>query len=577
MAFVRRLSRFLRERRCARRRQRRQAARERLTPGLGVTRLEERVVLSVTAGFDATTPDQLNVEITGDDSATITRTVATDEQPSHIEVRDGDGNLVFSQPFDTVGSIQVTGDEGDQSVTLGLGTDLSDTVEILGGAFTFNGLTATLTGIEQAVVETGDGADSIDVTPGADLPYQITLDAGVPSAGDPNGSDKVTFFGTTGNDDFLLTGNTVAYSGTEFSLAGVEAVTIDASQGGSDSVTVRQDFHGSTIGVETELALLGDGSGDDLIVESVGDNDQQVSIAGDQIHVEEQDGTGNLRLTHDGFNSITVTTGPGNDTVSVESLHANFDGDLSIATGAGNDLLTLDFSGDGSIPNAVNFDAGGDPADRLVIEDAGLSDLSVAHRFANETDGLILVEHNAGDFAQRQIHYTGVASIDDLLAVQGRIFEFTAGDESIILDETCGLMRIDSTLGASVTFATPTEKLAILTEANGGSGDDLIEIAGLTPGFGASLEIEAGTGDHARIAGPLAICGNGSLAVAAEDVTVDFSVNVTGSGDVTLDATRDIRVNAPISTAGGRSISGPKATSAATPRQPSQAAAATSS
>ncbi|MEX0716717.1 MAG: autotransporter-associated beta strand repeat-containing protein [Planctomycetaceae bacterium] len=548
MGFIQRLTGVVREHRAARRRHARRAARERLFPSLGIARLEERVVLSVTAGFDAVTPDQFNVEISGDDSATIAR--VDDGGTEKIRVTDGLGDVVAEVDAALVASIQVTGSDDAQAVDLLLGTDAVDVAEVSAGEVTLNGLTTTFTGIERIAIRTGDGDDAFTVDSTGGLPPEILLDGGTDSSG-----DRVTFFGTTGDDDFLLTGNTVAHARTIFSLEGVEIVTVDATQGGNDAVTVRQDFEPSASGGPAGITLLSDGVGDELSVESVGSNDQHATVAGDEIRMLEQDGPPrDLRVTHDGFSDIAVKTGDGDDDVLVEGLAASFNGSLTVETGAGDDTLTLDFSAGGEVPHTIDYLAGGNAGDRLVAEDIGVPELTITHRFENATDGRSTVEHNADAFSPIELRYTGVAAIDDLLEVDDRVFEFTAGSETIALDDDpdaiAGRMTIGSTLAVGVTFAVPNQSLAIFTEEHGGSGDDVIEIFGLDPTFAATLEIEAGDGDLVKVAGPIAILGTGRLLVAAEDIVVEHAVT-TNTGEIALDATRDLLVDAAIATSGG--------------------------
>ena len=80
---------------------------DRLTQ-LGLTRLEDHVVLSVNAGFDVVNTDQLNIDINAD-----TAIVTTDG--ANITVNDGTTD-VFTNTVGNINAIRVTGTGGVEEV-----------------------------------------------------------------------------------------------------------------------------------------------------------------------------------------------------------------------------------------------------------------------------------------------------------------------------------------------------------------------------------------------------------------------------------------------------------------------------
>ncbi|MGZ0173411.1 MAG: cadherin domain-containing protein, partial [Planctomycetales bacterium] len=97
----------------------------------------------------------------------------------------------------------------------------------------------------------------------AGLPTEVThilIDTRQPTA-----SDSLTILDTDSDDTFRLIGNTVTHFvddvlTTRIELAGVEELKLDLSQGGTDTVSVNQDFSGSA----RDIIVTGDTS-DDLI------------------------------------------------------------------------------------------------------------------------------------------------------------------------------------------------------------------------------------------------------------------------------------------------------------------------
>ena len=150
---------------------------------------------------------------------------------------------------------------------------------------------------------------------------------------------------------------------------------------------------------------------------------------------------------------------------------------IGITGGTDRDALTIDYSG-GFIDVPTAYD-GGDPTaapgDSLRLQ--GATAASVTHTFDNESSGSVLVDINGTQ--SNTITYTGLEPIVDNLSATDRVFTFNGGAETITISDDAaaadGANRIDSTLGESVDFASPTNSITI----NAGTGNDTINLQGL--------------------------------------------------------------------------------------------------
>ncbi|MFG0253689.1 MAG: hypothetical protein ACF787_01110, partial [Rhodopirellula sp. JB053] len=167
---------------------------------------------------------------------------------------------------------------------------------------------------------------------------------------------------------------------------------------------------------------------------------------------------------------------------------------LRVVGSDADDTLRVDFSG-GLIGAPITFEGrgqttqSGDAIELIGGDIDGVSADTIEHQFINENDGSIAI-HTAT--ASSTIGYTGLEPVIDNLNAVNRVFTFTGGDETITLsdDGVAGnnVNRIDSTLGESVVFVSPTNSLTV----NAGSGIDQINVTTLDTNYAASLVIDGG-------------------------------------------------------------------------------------
>jgi len=195
--------------------------------------------------------------------------------------------------------------------------------------------------------------------------------------------------------------------------------------------------------------------------------------------------------------------------------------------GDGDDALTVNYAASGGFfAQLVTFHGGGQAprtkvGDQLVL--VGGPFASVTHTFLNATDGNVAIDGTT------RIVYTGLEPITDNLNPADRVFTFTGGTETIELRDANGAnMTIDSTLGESVTFPTPTGSLTI----HAGTGDDLVRIWSVDRSFGGSLTINGDEGaDSVEIRTDITFDPDKNLTVNVDDTVVIFTeVNLITSG-----------------------------------------------
>jgi hypothetical protein len=198
-------------------------------------------------------------------------------------------------------------------------------------------------------------------------------------------------------------------------------------------------------------------------------------------------------------------------------------------TGEGDDNLTVDFSL-GNFDKAISYDGGAQTtADSLTLS-GGPTFASVAHTLASASAGTIDVAGNA------QISYSGLEPVTDNLSATDRVFTFTGGAETITLTDAAGAntTMIDSTLGESVTFATPSSSLTI----NAGTGDDTLSIQAVDPNFSTnSVDLTInGDGGNDAINFEVANTQIGGGALAANGETINNTAHLIATGGITFTA-----------------------------------------
>jgi hypothetical protein len=179
---------------------------------------------------------------------------------------------------------------------------------------------------------------------------------------------------------------------------------------------------------------------------------------------------------------------------------------ITIQGSLDDDILIADFkSGEPVAGLEILFEAGDGGNDALTLQSEG-SFSDVTHHFSE--DGLHRIDLASGAGSSTVAH-SGVESIDDRLVAANRVFQFTAGDEQIVLDDAgqadddlSGLIATNLATGdLNVTFASPLDSLTITT-ATSDNGPDTVELAGLDENFDADLTIIGSEKDVLIVLGP---------------------------------------------------------------------------
>ncbi|GHC64426.1 HYR domain-containing protein [Ulvibacter litoralis] len=255
----------------------------------------------------------------------------------------------------------------------------------------------------------------------------------------------------------------------------------------------------------------------------------------------------NYRIS-DANNDIFAGLGTTQDGDEILVPIASVTGDIQVNTLAGDDVLTVDFSG-GNFTDSINYNGGtqtiGDAMSLTGVSPGGEFS-TVIHTFVTENNGSINIAGN------NTITYTGLEPIIDNLDVANRIFNFTGGAETITLDAGGTLdNQIDSTLGESVDFNNPTNSLTINTEVGGGPGADNINIEGVGAGFDANLTVNSGNDDTVNfLLNPTAI-DSGDLTVTTGILNISQDISTTGNIDLTSERNTIVNNNATVSITDG--------------------------
>ena len=298
--------------------------------------------------------------------------------------------------------------------------------------------------------------------------------------------------------------------------------------------------------------------GDDLLIadSSGGDTDNQFKLSTD----------GTSLFVHDANNLLTtaILGADGNGTNTVTIPLTAFSGGIVVNALAGNDTLTVDFSGGNPIPQGgLSFHGGnptsGPPGDALVLDTGTWSGSfhTITHTFLNESDGGISLDLDGSDGDPAStISYTGLEPVGDNLDAAHRVFTFNVGAETItlqdIVDAGGNQMQIDSSVGGeTVQFANPSGSLTI----NAGSGNDVVVVASVDSAYGASLIINGdGGNDAVNLNADITFASgnfldvdlaNDASAGDVDSITVGASANLklSGSGGATLKASQNVALS----------------------------------
>ena len=403
--------------------------------------------------------------------------------------------------------------------------DLTGTLDLTGGpalALSDLGSTGIAVGDVYTLID-NDGSDAIAGTFGG-----LTIDGAAVTDGDLA-------------DGSLDEGDTFAFAGRDFTASYVG--------GDGNDFTLTAVVAGPTVTV--------DGDGNLRIADAAGADDR-LTIA-----LEAAGGSG-------GSDVVLTQTDGGAEVARVAA--ATVTGGIFVDLAAGDDTLTVDASLllGGYAVDYEGGDQGSGGGDALALTDAAGTTAfdTITHTFVDANSGSVAFALSGATLGS--VTYAGLEPIADDLNAADRRFVFTGGAETITLEDVNaggsggadGFMRIDSTLGESVTFLNPTAGLTI----DAGSGDDTVTIASVDGAYRASLTIAGGDGDDAvnlfagLTLGSAAAGNAGDLTATGEAILVTRSIDTTaatangGTGDVTLTAGRTITVSssaAAITTADG--------------------------
>ena len=349
-------------------------------------------------------------------------------------------------------------------------------------------------GVTTLNVNTFDGADVVNVA--AHSTTAINLDGG----------DPTTF----------ADGDTLHFETSDVTLAASRS-GISLSRAGQAVVFIQNFEDVSLVGI---ITFTGAGQ-DDTLALTASDSD-----------------TATYRFETDG---VLIATGTLNDVTSLQ-----FDGQ------SGDDLLVINnpavglfepsngmvFHGGTGGEGTSGFNPTGDALQLL-----GGTATTVEHVFSNSHDGAVFY-HSAATAA---IIYTGLEPILDTMASLNRLFTFNGGAETITVTDsgTAGQSTISSTASESVTFAHPTTSLTI----SAGTGNDTVNINGSGSGFVAAIVINGDTGfDTINLNSNLSLGdatpGNtGNLTVTAEAIHVTADIATSGTGAISLIASRNVSLS----------------------------------
>ncbi|MFI4852668.1 MAG: hypothetical protein ACIAZJ_26450, partial [Gimesia chilikensis] len=337
------------------------------------------------------------------------------------------------------------------------------------------------TTLENITLTTGTAADDITVTPSTDTSINIV-------GGDPvmSPGDSLTYLTPVGANASLSPDG--ADGGTISATGGYQGVTFD-------------EIESLTLADNPVLNLVGTSGHDTLIITATNSNSGTYQLNGGPIV---------------SFANITDLT---------------FDGLAS------DDRLVINNPTGGVFDpvNGIIFNGGdGNETNGDSLEILGGMTERVEHEFVNDSDGSIYFDSEM----TATVVYTGLEPIIDTIEAEWRIFQYSDSAETVtVTDAGSGLTSIDSTAGEMVTFAAPTEVLAIFT----GDGDDTLNIDSLAADYGAQLVIygEGGTNDTVNVNSVLSIGESHRIVFAVEAVNLNGGSITSGgsqsySGDVTL-------------------------------------------
>ncbi|WP_197231984.1 dockerin type I domain-containing protein [Novipirellula artificiosorum] len=495
----------------------------------------------ITVGEDVVSASG-SISLTATDSAgfgndlTVQPSVMVQASTGSVTLRAGD-DLMLSDGSTVSGNVvSLQSDFGDADV--GVGT----TVSILG--------TITSTVGPAMADAVGNDDDLIILNPGAGQSSDaITLNGRAGNdrynisfgrlAGDVNiadtvsGNDQANLFGTTADETFnidgqnggtienVTVGETVVYASTLESLtliAGDGNDTFTGSAGADSGVepsfsTLITLDGGNPVGTPPDDLMILDPLGNAFLptvdtIQVDGDSNGSVGEATDfriltflSLEQAVDLNSANVSIVGTADDDILTVNATSSDSGTVQLTSGGVAGPIFSFSGAN----SLSFSGlDGDDVLRINNPVAGlfDPADGISffggaqvngdsLEVLGGAASIVEHVFLNDHDGSIFYD---GEVTPT-ISYTGLEPVIDTITATTRVFTFTCGAETITLGDGAAandnLNQIDSTLGESVLFTSPSSALTV----NAGSGVDVVNVTMLDTLYAASLIVDGGATD----------------------------------------------------------------------------------
>ncbi|WP_232530116.1 Calx-beta domain-containing protein [Rosistilla oblonga] len=479
--------------------------------------------------------------------------------------------------------------------SLGLGGDISSVgygrlYATGGGSIFFDGTTTLRTlDSSQFIVSSATlaGSGSINNS-NSSADYRISLGSNAtlgPGPADGTGiltlGESVRFVGSNNKVEIDLNGSTVGTQYDQISLSGDidlndATLNVDLSYAaiiGSTFTIIDNDqsepivgtFSGlpeggliNVSGQSLQISYVG-GTGNDVVLTAVTglpvESVTSAAIIDDNLVISDVSAAGkadHLQVSFDGthytiqdissptpqpigYININGATGNGTDTIVVPA--AAFSGKILVNGQGGDDTLTLDYS-TGNFAHRVDFD-GGAGSDSLALSGGSFADAD--YHFVDEHSGSIDLSGNP------TISYLGLEPIASTINATNVTLNYSSVDETIVVtDAGAGSTTVDSTAGEVVTFLNPSGSLTI----NAGDGADLINVDGLASDYAADLIIDGQSGDDTvKINGSISLA-NKQLALTSDTIITRASIQ-TGGGSITLDATNDITITAPLLSDGG--------------------------
>jgi mucin-19 len=442
-------------------------------------------------------------------------------------------------------SITITGDdivEDHETFTLTLG-DVSNTTAVQDAAITTSeSALGTINNDDSATLWVNDvQAVETDPVGTTNFVFTVTLTTAI-EGGVSIAIATEDGIATLANNDYATASTTLNFAGTlneqhQFTVAITGDNTVEADETFDAILGALSNVSATIAATITTSNGVGTIQNDDfpILVELNGDNNliitDQLPGGADFTTIFKRSGTD--LVISDANVKVETHIGTQVSDNEVRIAFADFTGQrIIIDAGDGDDLITVDFSGNDPIPaNGILFNGQGQTnGDALAL--SGGTVTTVTHTFTN-ANGTVDIDGSL-------VAYTGLEPIADNLIATNRIFTFNGGAETITLSDDGvsgnGSSKIDSPLSEVVTFANPTASLTV----NAGSGDDTVDVTGLDANFGASLNINGDAGADTIIL-VNALPTLASLSVDAEAININNgAVTTTGSqtytGPTTLGA-----------------------------------------